>query len=88
MEGKYEYQVRVHEADPSHGGTGSIFRVARREVMTDPSKQGKGWEYLGSNGTWYHTSVLKPGGNGGKQPNQNYNDAAARDTHIPVPKGY
>jgi hypothetical protein len=68
----YDYEVRIHPADPRYDKTGSIFRVARRQQGTKPgSTQGYGWEYLGSDGKWYHSSLLKSG-----------NDAAARLTHI------
>jgi hypothetical protein len=46
--------------------------VARRKQGTKPgTNQGYGWEYIGDDGKWYHTSVLKSG-----------NDAAARASYI------
>lgn len=50
-------------------------------VLRDEFGQGTGIEYLGSNGVWYHKSVLKPFFKTGSNPN--YNGAAARYTHIP-----
>ncbi|MDQ0271330.1 hypothetical protein [Cytobacillus purgationiresistens] len=68
----FNFEVRAHPADPRYDKTGSIYRVARRQQGTNPgSNQGYGWEYLGSDGKWYHSSVLKSG-----------NDAAAKATHI------
>ncbi|MBP1177656.1 flagellar biosynthesis GTPase FlhF [Paenibacillus sp. PvR133] len=67
----FDFEVRAHPADPRYDKTGSIYRVARRQQGTKPgSTQGYGWEYLGSDGKWYPTSVLK------------LNDAAAKATHI------
>lgn len=41
----------------------------------DSYGQGYGWEYLGDNGVWYHTSVLKPN-------SPYYDPNAAYETHI------
>ncbi|WP_246627814.1 hypothetical protein [Paenibacillus oenotherae] len=58
----FDYEVRIHAADLSYDKTGSIYRVSRRQQGMKPgSNQGYGWEYLGSDGKWYHTSVLKSG---------------------------
>ena len=78
-EGGYDYEVRVHPAEPTHGKQGSIYRVARRSQAVDANGQGTGWEYLDSNGQWHPESTLKPGKPG--YPNPKYNDQAARDTH-------
>lgn len=68
----FDFEVRIHAADPRYDKTGSIYRVARRQQGMKPgTNQGYGWEYLGSDGIWYHTSVLNAG-----------NDAAAKATHI------
>ncbi|MFC5702318.1 RHS repeat-associated core domain-containing protein [Cohnella faecalis] len=71
----YDYEVRIHPADPKYGKQGDIYRVARREQGTDANGQGKGWEYMDSNGNWHSTSSLKP-------QNPSYNAQAAADTHI------
>ncbi len=38
---------------------------------------------MGTDGNWYHTSVLKPGKNG--NINANFNNEAAEKTHIQLP---
>ena len=76
--GGFEYEARIHPADPAYGQTGNIYRVARRRLGTDANGQGDGWEYIDINGNWHHTSTLKPN-------NPTYNAQAARDTHIPIP---
>lgn len=82
-EGGYDYEVRVHPADPAHGKTGSIYRIARRSQALDAKGQGSGWEYMDDAGKWHPQRTLKPGT--ATNPNPNYNDAAARDTHIQLP---
>ena len=74
----YDFEVRIHPADPRYGKEGSIYRVARRQQGTDANGQGHGWEYIDSNGKWHHTSTLKPN-------SPTYNDQAAADTHIQLP---
>ena len=82
-EGGFDYEVRVHPADPAHGKTGSIYRVARRSQARDAHGQGTGLEYMDSTGKWHPESTLKPGKPG--NPNPTFNDAAAKDTHIQLP---
>ncbi|GIO14791.1 hypothetical protein J19TS2_43460 [Cohnella xylanilytica] len=71
-ESGFDYEVRIHPADPRYDKEGSIYRVSRRQQGTkEGTNQGYGWEYLGDDGKWYHTSELKSG-----------NDAGAKATHI------
>ncbi|MPN61875.1 hypothetical protein SDC9_209620 [bioreactor metagenome] len=58
--------------------TGSIYIVSRQNVEIPT-----GVEYMGTDGNWYHTSVLKPGKNG--NINANFNNEAAEMTHIQLP---
>jgi RHS repeat-associated protein len=74
----YNFEVRIHPADPKYGKKGSIYRVARQRQVTDNKGQGSGWEYMDENGNWHHTSTLNP-------KNHNFNEDAARDTHIQLP---
>jgi hypothetical protein len=74
----YDFEVRVHAADPRYGKTGDIYRVARRKQGTDANGQGYGWEYIDDKGMWHHTSTLNP-------KNPNFNEQAAADTHIQLP---
>ena len=76
-ENGYEYEVRIHPAEPQYGQQGSIYRVARRLQGTDAYGQGSGWEYMDIYGNWHHTSTLKPS-------NPAFNSQAATDTHIPL----
>ena len=76
-DGEYKYEVRAHPADPQYGKDGTIYRVSRQ-------KPGEGTEYMGHNGVWHHESTLKPTYRDGR-PNPNYNEQAAKDTHIPAP---
>ncbi|MLA12575.1 hypothetical protein D4F64_24205, partial [Salmonella enterica subsp. enterica] len=84
--GNYKYEVRAHDvnlnAPPgSNSANGPIYRVGRSQNGVNPAtNQGYGWEYGSPDGSWYHTSVLKPNG-------PNYNPGAANDTHIPLPTG-
>ena len=41
-ENGYKYEVRVHEANPQYGKTGSIFRVSRQKLGVDANGQGSG----------------------------------------------
>jgi len=82
-DGEYDYEVRIHEAEPQHGKSGNIYRVARRKKGVDANGQGFGWEYGDMNGNWHSTKSLKPGK--GTQKNPDYNEQAAKDTHIEVP---
>ncbi len=63
-----------------------IYRVSRQSTMLDANGQGSGLEYLGTDGNWYHESILSEYFRGGI-PNQNYNENAARITHISVDGG-
>jgi RHS repeat-associated protein len=83
--GGFDYEVRVHPADPKHGGTGSIYRVARRAQGVDANKQGAGWEYVDDAGVWHKESTLKPGST--KHPNKSFNPEAAKATHLKLPGG-
>ncbi|WCT56195.1 hypothetical protein PQ456_01310 [Paenibacillus kyungheensis] len=74
----YDYQVRIHPANPQYGKEGSIYRVARRQQGQDAKGQGYGWEYIDTNGNWHPTSTLKP-------TSDKYNAKAAADTHINLP---
>jgi RHS repeat-associated protein len=82
-EGDYYYEVRIHKADAQYGKNGLIYRVARSKRGYDSNGQGYGWEYIDKQGNWYSTSTLKPGKGGFVNPN--YNEQAAKDTHIPIP---
>jgi hypothetical protein len=58
-----------------------LYRVGRSQSGTNPTtNQGYGWEYGSPDGSWHHTSMLKPN-------SPNYNPSAANDTHIPLPTG-
>ena len=80
IEGDYKYEVRIHDANPEYGKTGSIYRVSRQRVNIPEGQQGTGVEYMDVNGNWQHQSTLKPGKSGNANPN--YNDTAAKETHI------
>lgn len=82
-EGDYKYTVRIHEGNSMHTDADSIYRVSRQSTILDSNGQGTGLEYLGTDGNWYHESVLKEFNRGGV-PNPNFNDEAARLTHIPL----
>ena len=75
--GGYRYEVRVHAGNPQYTSAQSIYRVSRQQIPT-PGTQGSGTFYLGTDGRWYHTSVLKP-----TSPLFDIN--AARITHIDLP---
>ena len=74
IEDGYKIEVRVHAGDPNYTSAKQIFRVSRQVNPVN----GTGWEYLGSDMIWYHTSYLKP-------TSIFYNSTAAALTHIPVP---
>ena len=81
-ENGYKYEVRVHAGEGQYTDVQSIYRVSRQQVPT-PGTQGTGTYYLGTDGNWYHTSVLKEYlGNG--QLNPIYDANAAQITHIPL----
>ena len=79
-EGGYDYEVRVHPANPTHGKSGSIYRVGRRSKAVDEFGQGSGWEFMDRDGAWHAEKTLKPGKPG--SPNSSYNETAAEATHI------
>ena len=74
IEDGYKIEVRVHAVNPNYTSAKQIFRVSRQVNPVN----GTGWEYLGSDMIWYHTSYLKP-------TSIFYNSTAAALTHIPVP---
>ena len=86
VEGDYKYTVRVHEGNSKYTDADSIYRVSRQSTILDEHGQGTGLEYLGTDGNWYHESVLTEFFKGGT-PNPNFNEAAARMTHIPISGG-
>lgn len=69
-----EYECTVAE---------SIYRVSRKSMILDEHEQGTGLEYLGTDGKWYHESVLTEFFKDGTS-NTNFNEAAAKMTHIPI----
>ena len=73
IEDGYKIEVRVHAGNPQYTSAKQIFRVSRQINPVN----GTGWEYLGFDNIWYHTSNLKP-------TSSLYNPIAARLTHIPV----
>ena len=56
---------------------------AKNADITYGNGQGTGIEYLGTDGNWYHESILKEFNRGGIS-NPSFNENAARLTHIPV----
>ena len=86
VEGDYKYTVRVHEGNSKYTDADSIYRVSRQSTILDEHGQGTGLEHLGTDGNWYHESVLTEFFKGGT-PNPNFNEAAARMTHIPISGG-
>ena len=84
IDGEYKYEVRVHPGEDQYTSADRIYRVSRQRVPSvDPTVQGTGIEYLGSDGNWYHQSVLRATNKGGI-PNPLFNSEAARLTHIPL----
>ncbi|MBD5463888.1 MAG: RHS repeat-associated core domain-containing protein [Lachnospiraceae bacterium] len=86
IEDDYKYTVRVHEGNSKYTNADVIYRVSRQSTILDEHGQGTGLEYLGTDGNWYHESVLIEFFKGGT-PNPNFNDVAAKMTHIPVGGG-
>jgi hypothetical protein len=82
-ENGYKYEVRVHAGESQYTNANSIYRVSRQQVST-PGVQGAGTQYLGSDGNWYHSSVLKQFNKDGTL-NPLYDANAAQITHIPLP---
>ena len=85
-EGDYKYTVRVHEGNTKYTDANSIYRVSRQSTILDANGQGTGLEYLGTDGNWYHQSVLTEFFKGGTL-NPNFNENAARITHIAINGG-
>ena len=86
VEGDYKYTVRVHEGNSKYTDADSIHRISRQSTILDEHGQGTGLEYLGTDGNWYHESVLTEFFKGGT-PNPKFNEEAARMTHIPISGG-
>ena len=84
-DGEYKYEVRIHEGENQYTDSNSIYRVSRQQIPISGTK-GTGHEYLGTDGNWYHTSVLRPTNRIG-EPNLLYDENAAKITHIPLQKG-
>ena len=84
--GGVKYEVRIHMGESAYGKTGPIFRVMRHIPNADANGQGKGREYLDNNGNWHLEKTLKPGPV--ENPNPKFNEKAAKDTHIDVPKPF
>lgn len=84
IDGEYKYTVRIHKGNTEYTSSELIYRVSRQIITNSNTKiQGSGLEYLGTDGIWYHTSVLIEYFRNG-EPNPNYNAEAARITHISV----
>jgi len=80
--GGYKYEVRIHPGDSQYTNAQTVYRVSKQQVPV-PGTQGAGTYYLGTDGSWYHTSELvQYHGNG--LPNPLYNPNAAQITHIPI----
>lgn len=73
----------MHIRNTAHTNAKSIYRVSRQSTIIDSNGQGTGLEYLGTDGNWYHESVLKEFLRRGS-PNPIFNEEAARMTHIPL----
>jgi len=79
----FKYEVRIHAGNSQYTSAQSVYRVSRQQIPT-PGAQGTGTSYLGTDGRWYHTSVLRQF-NGDSTINALYNGNAARITHISLP---
>ena len=86
IEGDYKYTVRIHEGNTKYTDANSIYRVSRQSTILDANGQGTGLEYLGTDGNWYHQSVLVEFFKGGT-PNPDFNEFAAQITHIAINGG-
>lgn len=86
IEGDYKYTVRIHEGNTKYTDASSIYRVSRQSTILDANGQGTGREYLGTDGNWYHQSVLVEFFKDGT-PNPDFNEKAARITHIAIDGG-
>lgn len=83
VEGDYKYTVRVHKGNPAYTDANSIYRVSRKSTILDANGQGKGLEYLGTDGNWYSESILKEFYKDGSL-NSLFDEGASKMTHIPV----
>ena len=83
IDGDYKYTVRVHAGNSSYTDSSSIYRVSRQSTTFGSNGRGTGFEYLGTDGNWYHESVLKQFNRGGTL-NSSFSEEAARLTHIPL----
>lgn len=83
VDGDYRYTVRVYKGNPAYTNADSIYRVSRKYTILDANGQGKGLEYLGTDGIWYPESVLKEFYKDGSL-NPVFNEGASIMTHIPV----
>lgn len=76
----------MHEGNSKYTDARSIYRVSRQSTVLDANGQGSGLEYLGTDGNWYHESILTEFYRGGVA-NPNYNELAAKITHISLNGG-
>jgi len=76
----------VHEGNTKYTDAESIYRVSRQSTKLDANGQGTGLEYLGSDGKWYHQSVLTEYYKDGTR-NPNFDENAAKVTHIAITGG-
>ena len=86
IDGDYKYTVRVHEGNSTYTDANSIYRVSRKSTVVDEFGQGRGLEYLGTDGNWYQESVLKEFYKDGSI-NPLFNESASKMTHIPIGGG-
>lgn len=86
IDGDYKYTVRVHEGNSTYTDADSIYRVSRKSTVVDEFGQGRGLEYLGTDGNWYQESVLKEFYKDGSI-NPLFNESASKMTHIPIGGG-
>ena len=66
--------------------TQTEFPFCKTKLPLHEFGQGPGEEYLGSDGKWYHKSVLDETYRDGTN-NPNFNETGARNTHIELPEG-
>lgn len=83
IDGDYKYTVRVHKGNSTYTDADSIYRVSRKSTVVDEFGQGRGLEYLGTDGNWYQESVLKEFYKDGSI-NPLFNESASKMTHIPI----
>lgn len=82
IQGGYKYEVRIHTTEADYWNTGSIYGASRQRIDITIG-EGTGTEYMGTDGNWYHTSVLMPGKSGNVNPI--FNDKTAEMAHIKLP---